>query len=79
MVAICQKILSQTPSIGSTVKTKDGLAVVTDVNLITGNLMVKPLEEDSIPFKVHRDDVKIVSRQKRTQNKENIAQNDENQ
>ena len=70
---------SQTPSIGSTVKTKDGLAVVTDVNLITGNLMVKPLEEDSIPFKVHRDDVKIVSRQKRTQNKENIAQNDENQ
>lgn len=56
---------AQTPNVGATVKTKDGLATVTDVNLITGNLFVKPYDEDSIPYKVHRDNVKIISRSKR--------------
>lgn len=49
---------SFTPNVGETVKTKDGMAVVTDVNLITGNMTVKPLNEDGIPYKVHRDDIK---------------------
>ncbi len=52
---------SFTPHIGTTVKTENGTGVVTDVNLITGNLYVKPLESDSIPFKTHRDNVKIIS------------------
>ncbi len=56
---------SITPSLGSTVKTADGLATVTDVNLVTGNLFVKPLEEDSIPYKIHRDSVKPISKGKR--------------
>ncbi len=51
-----------TPSVGSTVKTHEGLATVTDVNYITGNLIVKPIENDGIPFKIHRDKVKMVSR-----------------
>lgn len=56
---------SFTPQVGSTVKTENGVGVVTDVNLITGNLYVKPLETDSIPFKTHRDNVKVISSKKR--------------
>jgi len=49
-----------TPSIGSTVKTHEGTAVVTDVNLITGNMIVKGKEPDAIPYKVNRKDVKLI-------------------
>ena len=44
-------------SASSTGKTKEGPAIVTDVNLITGNLTVKPADGDGIPYKVHRDEV----------------------
>ena len=57
---------SITPRVGSTVKTKDGLGIVTDANLVTGNLFVKPVEGDYIPYKVHRKDVKLVSRNKQS-------------
>ncbi len=56
---------SITPRVGSTVKTKEGLATVTDANLITGNLFVKPVDSDSIPYKIHRNDVKLVSKHKK--------------
>ena len=56
---------SLTPNVGATVQTDEGLAVVTDVNVITGNLFVKLIDSDSIPFKVHRDDVKLISRSKK--------------
>lgn len=56
---------SFTPNVGATVKTKEGLATVTDVNLITGNLLVKLIDSDTIPFKVHRDEVKLISRSKK--------------
>ena len=56
---------SFTPNVGATVKTAEGLAIVTDVNLITGNLFVKLIDSDTIPFKVHRDEVKLISRSKR--------------
>ena len=56
---------SLTPAVGSTVKTADGLATVTDVNLITGNLFVKPIDGDLMHYKVHREDVKLVSRCKK--------------
>ena len=62
---------SITPRVGSTVKTKDGLATVTDVNLVTGNLFVKPIDSDYIPYKVHRKDVKLVSRGKQHTEPEN--------
>ena len=61
---------SFTPNIGATVKTAEGLATVTDVNLITGNLFVKLIDSDTIPFKVHRDEVKLISRSKRRQNED---------
>lgn len=61
---------SITPRVGSTVKTKDGIATVTDVNLITGNLFVKPVDSDSIPYKIHRNDVKLISKNKKTNTKE---------
>ncbi len=56
---------SFTPNVGATVKTAEGLATVTDVNLITGNLFVKLIDSDTIPFKVHRDEVKLISGSKR--------------
>ncbi len=59
---------SFTPNVGATVKTPDGMGIVTDVNLITGNLFVKLVEGDSIPFKIHRDKVKIISRSKKQNN-----------
>ena len=56
---------SFTPNVGATVKTNSGVANVIDANLITGNLIVKLADGDSIPFKVHRDDVEIISKGKR--------------
>ena len=54
-----------TPRVGSTVKTRDGVATVVDANLITGNLLVRPNEPDSIPQKVHRSEVKLLSKNKK--------------
>ena len=54
-----------TPRVGSTVKTRDGVATVVDANLITGNLLVKLNEPDAIPQKVHRSDVKLISKNKK--------------
>lgn len=51
---------SITPSIGSTVKTEQGVGIVTDVNFITGNLIVKPKDGDGIPYKTNRKQVKIL-------------------
>ena len=61
---------SLTPSVGSTVKTPEGNAVVTDVNLITGYLTVRLTDSDSLPFKIHRDEVKQLSRFKRRPKRE---------
>lgn len=56
-------LIKTTPNIGATVKTDMGIGTVTDVNLITGNLFVKLDDEpDSIPFKIHRNNVKIISK-----------------
>lgn len=63
---------SMTPSVGSTVKTPDGLATVTEVNLITGNLFVKPVDSDTIPYKIHRDKVKPVSRAKHNNKEKSV-------
>lgn len=61
---------SLTPSVGSTVKTPEGNAVVTDVNLITGYLTVRLSNSDSLPFKIHRDEVKPLSRFKKRPKRE---------
>lgn len=61
---------SLTPSVGSTVKTPEGNAVVTDVNLITGYLTVRLSDSDSLPFKIHRDEVKPLSRFKKRPKRE---------
>lgn len=58
-------LISVTPSVGSTVKTPDGNAVVTEANLITGQLTVRLTDSDSLPFKIHRDEVKQLSRFRR--------------
>ena len=55
---------SITPSIGSTVKTEQGVGIVTDVNFITGNLTVKPKDTDGIPYKTNRKHVKILGNNK---------------
>ena len=56
---------SLTPGVGATVKTPEGNAVVTDANLMTGYLTVRLTDSDSMPFKIHRDDVKQLSRFKK--------------
>ena len=52
---------SITPSVGSTVKTEQGVGIVTDVNFITGNLTVKPKEGEGAPYKTNRKYVKVLS------------------
>ncbi len=57
-------LLKKTPSVGSVVKTEAGTGVVVDVNVITGNLIVKIDENDGLPFKTHRDRVTVLSKGK---------------
>lgn len=52
---------SITPQLGATVKTEQGVGIVTDVNFITGNLIVKPKDNDGIPYKTNRKYVKVLS------------------
>ncbi len=58
-------LLKTTPCVGSRVSVGHRTGIVTDVNLITGNLIVKPQDSDDVPFKVHRNEVKILSRPKK--------------
>ncbi len=64
-------LASLTPRVGSTVKTPDGIGTVTDSNLITGNLYVKLNDSDSIPIKIHRDNVKRVHGSKKPEKSQN--------
>ncbi len=64
-------LLKKTPNIGATVKTDDGVGVVTDANVITGNLIVKINDSEAAPIKVHRDKVTIISRGKQKKMTEN--------
>ena len=61
---------SLTPAVGAAVKTPEGNAVVTDANLITGYLTVRLTDSDSLPLKIHRDDVKLLSRFKKRPKKD---------
>lgn len=55
-----------TPRVGSTVKTRSGdIATVIDANLVTGNLIIKSNDPDSIPQKVHRSDIKFTPKAKK--------------
>lgn len=56
--------MSITPSVGSTVKSDEGVGVVVDVNMITGDMTVKPVDSDGIPFKTNRDRVKVLSKKR---------------
>ncbi len=57
-------LLKKTPNVGATVKTDEGIGVVTDVNVITGNLFVKLNDSEAAPFKTHRNKVTLISRSK---------------
>lgn len=65
-------LASITPRVGATVKTPQGIGTVTDVNLVTGNLYVKLLESDALPFKIHRDNVSRISSQKKPNKSQNV-------
>ena len=62
---------SITPSIGSTVKTEQGVGIVADVNFLTGNLIVKPKDAEGAPYKTNRKYVKILSGHKPKKAEEN--------
>ncbi len=54
---------SITPPVDSTVKTKDGIGVVTEANVLTGIIKVKLKDKpDAAPEKYSRDDVTLISR-----------------
>lgn len=59
-----EDLIRRSPNVGATVETEDGVGTVTDINLITGNMMVKTDGSD-IPVKIHRDKVKILSRSRK--------------
>ncbi len=64
-----EHLISVTPSLNSTVKTASGkIGTVTDVNLITGNIMVK-FEDTEFPVKLNRRDVQILSHGKKKKQK----------
>ena len=58
-------LYAHTPHVGATVKTPEGVGTVTDVSLITGNLYVKSDNEDAIPYKVHKSEVKPIFKNKK--------------
>ena len=64
-------LMKITPGIGDSVKTPEGVATVVDVNMITGNLIVKPNTEYCIPYKFNRKDDKILKKRKKNLKKEN--------
>lgn len=59
-----------TPPVGATVKTPDGVGTVVDVNMISGNLLVRMNDSEAAPAKYHRDKVKMMSRRRPKQNEE---------
>lgn len=59
-----EHLLKKTPGVGAVVKTDAGTGVVVDVNVITGNLIVKINENDGLPYKTHRDKVTVLSKGK---------------
>ena len=63
---VYEYLISKTPGVGSVVKAAEGTGTVVDVNYITGNMMVKPKGDESIPFKTNRDSVKVLSRGRRS-------------
>ena len=65
----------QTPKVGSTVRTRDGDAVVLTANTLTGMLQVR-VGDEGIPFAVHRDDVKFL-RHKGFKKQNDVAENSE--
>lgn len=69
-------LASLTPSVGSTVKTPDGIGTVTEVNLVSGNLFVRLNDSEAAPVKYHRDNVKRISSDRRTNPK--TQKNDDN-
>lgn len=69
-------LASLTPSVGSTVKTPDGIGTVTEVNLVSGNLFVRLNDSEAAPIKYHRDNVKRISSDRRTNPK--TQKNDDN-
>ena len=64
-----EQLRAMTPAVGAVVKTPEGLATVVDVNLVTGNLLVRLNDTDGIPFKIHRDDVKPARNKHRREEK----------
>jgi cell fate regulator YaaT (PSP1 superfamily) len=53
--------IARTPSVDSTVKTPDGIGIVTESHPLSGMLKVKIGEKDEQTIKIyHRDNVKIV-------------------
>ncbi len=59
-------LISLTPTQGSLVRTREGTGTVVDVNMITGNLLVKISDSEAAPIKVHRDDVELINRKQRS-------------
>lgn len=54
-------LIAITPKNGSFVETPSGRGIVTEANLISGYITVRPENPDAAPIKCHRDEVKVIS------------------
>lgn len=61
-------LIKNTPKVGSTVSTPDGVGIVTEVNLLRGTLFVK-MDENGLPVKYSKADVKFLKGPKKNNGK----------
>ena len=68
-------LISITPRPGSSVQTPNGTGTVTEVNLISGNVTVRPDDGEAALVKYHRDELKVLKgpRKKGTKREEDPA------
>lgn len=62
----------QTPKVGSTVSTPEGVGIVTDVNLLRGILTVQI--NDSLPFKVKKEEVTLIKPPQKNKKEDKIPE-----
>lgn len=66
-----EDLIAQTPKNGSLVQTPSGTGIVTESNLVSGIVTVKPEDPDAAPLKFHRDELSVLRGPKKKNQKNN--------
>ena len=71
-----EDLLKNTPKNGSLVQTPSGTGIVSESNLVSGIVTVKPEDPDAAPLKFHRDELKVLrppkKKSQKNQDEDNI-------